>query len=106
MNIFGSESEIIPLVPPEEEPSRLGQIPSIGIGPKMDNPGFVGKTCRSPSGDFELMELEAEAIYCQQTYRYSYRYDRRRSTQYSLIRTRRRNVSNRTSEKEKERPGE
>jgi hypothetical protein len=49
MSIFEPESEIIPLVPPEEELSQLGQIPISGTEPKMDSPPpLFGEPIESP----------------------------------------------------------
>ncbi len=49
MSIFEPESEIIPLVSPEEELSQLGQIPISGIEPKMDSPPpLFGEPIESP----------------------------------------------------------
>ncbi len=49
MNILEPESEAIPLIPPEEEPSELGQIPIGGIEPNVeDPPPLLGEPIESP----------------------------------------------------------
>jgi len=49
MNILEPESEIVPLVPPEEEASEVGRIPIGGIEPEVDNPPpLFGEPIESP----------------------------------------------------------
>lgn len=49
MNILELESGNIPLVPPEEELSQLGQIPISGMEPEADNPPLLlGEPIESP----------------------------------------------------------